>query len=299
MSWDGVGEDLNDLPPPSGPPIPVAPPQGMTPPPYVPRAPADHVPPPYMPPTAPPPPYDPPSPALAPPTTAGPAGFGAPVLPPQSSPSPWGQPPPQPQQVFAPQPPAPPVFVDQSRETERVMAASQLRSELRGEGAASARARGKRQIDFDRPGNGFVRFAAFVVDLLVEFPLQVVWMRALEPFTDIAPRTYYRGTSPLSFPGTGLLGAAVAVWSVHLVYRIAMEATGGTVGKRLFGLRTIRYSDSTSLGFGRAALRETIGRMAAGLFCSFGYISMLWDPNSQGWHDKVAGSQVVHKVPDD
>ena len=223
------------------------------------------------------------------------------MLPASTSSTPWGQPelPPP----VAVQPTTTPAFADPAREAERVMATTQLRSELRGEGAASARARGKTQIDFDRLGNVAIRFVAFIVDLLVEFPLQVLWMRMLEPFTDIAPRTYYRGTSPLSIPGagigTGLFGAVIAVWSVHLVYRIAMEATGGTVGKRLFGLRTIRYSDSTPIGFGRAALRETIGRMAAGLFCSFGYISMIWDPGRQGWHDKLAGSQVVHKVPED
>ena len=67
---------------------------------------------------------------------------------------------------------------------------------------------------------------------------------------------------------------------------------GQTLGKSALGIRVVSFDTGASIGFGGALLRY-VGRVLSGLALLVGYLWMLWDRESQTWHDKIAGSVVV------
>jgi uncharacterized RDD family membrane protein YckC len=67
--------------------------------------------------------------------------------------------------------------------------------------------------------------------------------------------------------------------------------TGQTLGKKVCGIRVIDFATGGPIGYGRAFLRY-IGRIPSSIFY-IGYLWMLWDPESQTWHDKIATTVVV------
>ena len=67
---------------------------------------------------------------------------------------------------------------------------------------------------------------------------------------------------------------------------------GQTVGKLAMGIRVIRFDNGGPLGWGTAIIRN-LARIISGLVCYLGYLWMLWDPEKQTWHDKIAGTVVV------
>ncbi len=85
---------------------------------------------------------------------------------------------------------------------------------------------------------------------------------------------------------TGLFGAVILI--APLLY-LAGVLPGGTLGQRAFGLRLVE-GDGTPLRFGRRLTRVMVW-----LCCLVLLPSLLWiifDPQHQGWHDKLAGSLV-------
>ena len=81
---------------------------------------------------------------------------------------------------------------------------------------------------------------------------------------------------------------------VGIVYFASLEGgpTGQTVGKRTLGIRVIDLRAGGPIGYGRAVLRY-IGRILSTIVVLLGYFWMIWDAESQTWHDKIAGSVVV------
>ena len=87
---------------------------------------------------------------------------------------------------------------------------------------------------------------------------------------------------PLSFLVTFLYCTALLAWR------------GQTVGMMACSLKVVK-TDGMPIGFGTAVLRWICYFIAA-MPCGLGLLWMIWDPESQGWHDKLAGTYVV-RVP--
>jgi uncharacterized RDD family membrane protein YckC len=68
--------------------------------------------------------------------------------------------------------------------------------------------------------------------------------------------------------------------------------TGQTIGKKALGIRVIDLATGGPLGNTRGFIRY-IGRYVSSIVVLLGYLWMLWDPEKQTWHDKMAGSVVV------
>ena len=66
---------------------------------------------------------------------------------------------------------------------------------------------------------------------------------------------------------------------------------GLTVGKKVVGIRVITTSGG-GLDILHAFIRS-ISKILSGAVFLLGYLWMLWDKDSQTWHDKLAGSYVV------
>jgi uncharacterized RDD family membrane protein YckC len=91
----------------------------------------------------------------------------------------------------------------------------------------------------------------------------------------------------------GLFGSLLTLL-LGLAYYAYFEGSpsGQTVGKRVMGIRVIRFEDGAPLGQNGAIVRALM-KYVSGIPCALGYLWMLWDPQSQTWHDKVAASVVV------
>jgi len=67
---------------------------------------------------------------------------------------------------------------------------------------------------------------------------------------------------------------------------------GGTPGKRIAKLKVVDATTGAPIGMGRA-IGRWIMRFASAIPLWLGYFWMLWDDDSQTWHDKVVRSRVV------
>lgn len=81
--------------------------------------------------------------------------------------------------------------------------------------------------------------------------------------------------------------------AILLAYFIVPTALWGwTPGKRIAGLVVV---DKEGYAAGLAAIpREVFGRAVSIALLGVGLLWMFFDPNRQGWHDKVAGTYVVY-----
>lgn len=147
------------------------------------------------------------------------------------------------------------------------------------------------------PGGMGKRLLARIIDgvlLLVVFLVLAVPMGIFSAMSSSADSTGFDGArigANLGFNAIALLiGAA---------YEIGMiGARGATIGKQVVGIKVINIETGTIPGFGPAALRWLIPTIGS-FFCGIGeilvYISPFFDSSGrqQGWHDKVAKTQVV------
>jgi len=90
-------------------------------------------------------------------------------------------------------------------------------------------------------------------------------------------------------------GAFAAWLCLYLLYHAAGNLLGGTVGKRMLGIRVVAE------GGGPPGLRESLLR-AFGLLLStpmfnLGFLWAFVHPESRAWHDLLAGTRVVERSP--
>jgi uncharacterized RDD family membrane protein YckC len=80
---------------------------------------------------------------------------------------------------------------------------------------------------------------------------------------------------------------------VAVSYYVGLTAyTGQTLGKRACGLRVVAKHHG-SLRISRAALRETLGKLLSGIPFLLGFVWVGLSKSKRGWHDYVAGTQVI------
>jgi uncharacterized RDD family membrane protein YckC len=81
---------------------------------------------------------------------------------------------------------------------------------------------------------------------------------------------------------------------IGIVYFAGLEGsrTGQTLGKKALGIRVIDANNAGPIGFGRGVIRY-LGRIVSTIPLFLGYFWMLWDRESQCWHDKFANDYVV------
>ncbi|HEX5567058.1 MAG TPA: RDD family protein [Streptomyces sp.] len=82
---------------------------------------------------------------------------------------------------------------------------------------------------------------------------------------------------------------------VLVLYDPVLTAVGGTVGKRLCGLRVVRLETGRPVGFGAALGRHLMALLINGMTClPLAYLWCTWDkPHHQGLHDKILRTVVV------
>lgn len=91
------------------------------------------------------------------------------------------------------------------------------------------------------------------------------------------------------------LSKAALLVLVRWLYFAGCESSAwqGTLGKRVVGI-CVTDLEGQRISFGRATARF-FSKYISILGFGFGYWSVLWDPRSQGWHDRIADTFVVDK----
>lgn len=79
-----------------------------------------------------------------------------------------------------------------------------------------------------------------------------------------------------------------------LAYYAYLEGSpsGQTLGKRAANIRVVDFGTGGAIGSSRALIRY-VGRIISSIPCLLGFFWMLWDPEKQTWHDKLAATVVV------
>ncbi|HKR98689.1 MAG TPA: RDD family protein, partial [Candidatus Dormibacteraeota bacterium] len=147
----------------------------------------------------------------------------------------------------------------------------------------------------------WIRFGAYVLDLLIlAIPIGVLFAVFHEQLFTL--NCDYRSTAfSSSYVCTGgLTGSgwlAVAGWElVSAVYFIGFWAlSGASIGQKLLHLRVVDVRNGARISVGRAALRF-LGYLINGFVFDLGFMWAGWDPQKQGWHDKIAGTFVVRPL---
>jgi uncharacterized RDD family membrane protein YckC len=86
----------------------------------------------------------------------------------------------------------------------------------------------------------------------------------------------------------GLLGLVIGV--AYAVY--FWTSSGATPGKMAMGLRVVSAEAGGLIDVGTAFLRY-IGYIISAIPLALGYLWVIWDPEKQAWHDKIAKTQVI------
>ncbi|MDP6060450.1 MAG: RDD family protein, partial [Pirellulaceae bacterium] len=133
------------------------------------------------------------------------------------------------------------------------------------------------------------RFGAMAIDIVITVAI-----------TAVAPAIVIAAVAlPPGFIADGVgFGLTIAfTFTVVLIppwaYYVLLTGTKGqTVGKMALGIKVV-VANGEKPGLGRAALREVIGKIISGLVLWIGFFWAIWDPNKQGWHDKLASTYVI------
>ena len=91
----------------------------------------------------------------------------------------------------------------------------------------------------------------------------------------------------------GFFWVAFSIPFLFVLYETILisQWKGQTIGKKIMGLKVVAVSGEP-VDWVKAFVRS-IGRVLSALVLGLGYLWMLWDSNSQTWHDKLADTYVV------
>lgn len=95
--------------------------------------------------------------------------------------------------------------------------------------------------------------------------------------------------------GLAVTGIVFSLLFAIFLYDPVLTATGGTVGKRLCGLKVARIETGAPVGFGAAMGRHLMAWLINNAVCvPLAYLWCTWDkPFRQGLHDKIVRTVVV------
>ena len=137
------------------------------------------------------------------------------------------------------------------------------------------------------PKAGFwIRLVAWMVDSTLITVIQVflgLTLAAVGLEADLDPS------------GQGMI--AMVTWMFGSVLAVSYYVfftgyCGQTPGKMALRIKVIA-TDGSEIGYGRATLREVLGKFVSGILLGIGYLMVAFDDQKQGLHDKMADTYVI------
>jgi uncharacterized RDD family membrane protein YckC len=142
----------------------------------------------------------------------------------------------------------------------------------------------------------WIRFLAHVCDglssLLIALPIQLIGALVSDS-SSVSDADGFAG-----LPGFGM--GTTDIWSVigtiasFFVLAYWIGSRGGSPLRVRLGVLVLDQNDGSFIGTRRAVYRGLMSYVSQ-LALLLGYLWMLWDPQRQTWHDKVAQSVVVKR----
>lgn len=127
------------------------------------------------------------------------------------------------------------------------------------------------------PASNAKRFVAFLIDMVVAWTGALLFVSLLSGFDKI-----------------GLVSLLV------LLYFVIMHAAFGfTLGKKLMGLRLIRYGDDEKAGVLQVVFRETIGKFISTALFFGGFLFIFFSKERIALHDKICRTHVISDEPEE
>ena len=145
------------------------------------------------------------------------------------------------------------------------------------------------------PAGFFSRSLAFTIDIFILIVIQLVgsaFVQAILGFFRLTGLVEYIKTILENATYNLALGAVLTTLVIIGYYTFFWTLVGFTPGKAILGLKIARKNGS-KVSFGRALVRFFAYWISA-LPLFLGFFWVLWDPKRQGWHDKIAGTQVFY-----
>lgn len=133
----------------------------------------------------------------------------------------------------------------------------------------------------------WLRAVAALIDILLVSLVQTV-LGALLSWAAKSALGPGPETTHLLFLTIGLFN--LALWQTYKVFFVGY--CGQTPGKMALRLQVV-HSQGAALGFGRAFVREVIGKFTSGLLFGLGFLIVAFDRNKQGFHDRLAATVVI------
>ncbi len=144
------------------------------------------------------------------------------------------------------------------------------------------------------PAGFFSRFEAFVIDLVILCIVQLVASTFIQTIIRFFRLTGLVGRLQTLLDNATfdiVVGSALFLLFVIGYFSFFWSLVGYTPGKALLGLKVVKM-DGAKLSFFRSLLRFFAYWISA-IPLFIGFFWVLWDPKRQGWHDKIAGTQVL------
>lgn len=151
------------------------------------------------------------------------------------------------------------------------------------------------QVRPSKPAGFFSRAEAFFIDLAILSGAQLVGIALTQSVIQ-----FFQFNSVVAYVKTFMetsgynlaIGGVISTLLVIGYYTFFWSLVGFTPGKVILGLKVVRM-DGRNISLGRAMLRFFAYWVSAIPFF-LGFFWVLWDPKRRGWHDKIAGTQVLY-----
>ena len=129
------------------------------------------------------------------------------------------------------------------------------------------------------------------------------WIRFVALLIDSLLVTLVQGICGffLGLAGRGMAGQEMVLVGVSFLFGSAVSVAyyvfftgycGQTPGKMALRIKVIR-SDGSDISYGRAFLREAVGKFISALILFIGYLMAAFDSQKQGLHDRMADTYVI------
>ena len=156
------------------------------------------------------------------------------------------------------------------------------------------------KINPSYPAGFFSRLEAFVIDLVIISIIQLGTSAFIQAFLQFFRLTAIAANLQAIWSNSAInlaVGATLSFLFLIGYFAFFWSLVGFTPGKAVMGLKIVR-KDGAKLSFRRSVLRFFAYWISA-IPLFLGFFWVLWDPNRRGWHDKIAGTQVLFtpKIP--
>jgi predicted Zn finger-like uncharacterized protein len=132
----------------------------------------------------------------------------------------------------------------------------------------------------------WIRVLAYLIDSILLITVQTV----LSLLIDLTI-----GMLGIATEGDPAINTVIWLFGAVLSISYAVFFTGycgQTPGKMALRIKVIR-TDGSPINYGRAALREVLGKFISSILLGIGYLMVAFDHQKQGLHDKIADTYVI------